>query len=97
MPLEVRETGSIIVPARKDEVLGVLGQIIGSGARVGPDRFESFGSTYVLRERGDATQIIHARSESTPMALAHREREELRRAVQSDLFDLQRAFNVRTR
>lgn len=94
MRVPLRETGSIVLHARKDEVLDVLRRSA-QGALVAPDRIESDGSTYIVREARAGTQVIHARQASAAIALATREREELRRAVESDLFRLQRHFDVK--
>lgn len=95
MRVQLRETGSILVQARREDVLDVLQSAVKNAELVAPDRLEARGSTYVVRQGANGVQIIHARSESTPVALATREREELRREVESDLFRLQRLFDVR--
>lgn len=97
MRVHLRETGSILVRARKDEVLDILQTVVKNGAIVRPDRLEGAGSTYVVQEAPEGTRVIHMRSESAAVAMASREREVLRRAVQSDLFQLQRVFDVRLR
>ena len=97
MRVEVRETGSILVKAPKDDVLDVLQRVVQGGALVRPDRLVASGSTYVVRDAAEGTQVFHMRSESAAVAIAAREREELRRAVQADLFQLQRVFEVKQR
>lgn len=97
MRLEVRETGSVLVKAGKDDVIDVLRRAMKDGTFVGPDRLVGSGSTYVVREAPDGTQVFHMRSESAAVAIAGRERETLRRAVQADLFELQRVFDVKTK
>lgn len=97
MRVEVRETGSILVKARKDDVLDVLRRVVKDGSFVGPDRLVGAGSTYVVREAADGTQVFHMRSGSASVPVSARERETLRREVQSDLFQLQRVFDVKRR
>lgn len=97
MRVRLRETGSILVKARKDEVLDMLQAVVKGGALVRPDRLEGRGSTYVVREAPDGTRVIHMRSEDAAVAMASREREVLRRAVESDLFQLQRVFEAKAR
>jgi hypothetical protein len=97
MRVHLRETGSILVKARKNEVLDVLQRVLHGGALVTPDRIEGVGSTYVVRESLDGTRVIHMREDTSAVALATRERETLRRAVESDLFQLQRVFDVKAR
>lgn len=97
MRIPLRETGSILVKARKDDVLAVLQRVMKDGALVTPDRVEQAGSAYVLRESGEGTRVIHVRSGTAGVALAPREREVLRRAVESDLFQLQRVLEVQAR
>lgn len=96
MRVELRETGSIRVSARKDEVLAVLKRHV-RGAAVRGDRVEAEGTSYVLRDMPEGTQVIHARHESAPVPLATRDRAALRQAVQADLFELARAFEVQRR
>ena len=97
MRVQLRETGSILVPADRDEVLDVLQRVVRHGSRIGADRLESAGSTYVVQERPEGTRVVHMRSSSSPVPTAAREREELRRAVQADLFQLQQVFQVKAR
>lgn len=94
MRVHLRETGSILVKARKDEVLDVLQRVLHEGALVRPDRVERADSTYVVREGEEGTRVIHMREGTRPVAVATREREALRRAVESDLFQLQRVLDV---
>jgi hypothetical protein len=96
MRVQVRETGSILVQARKSEVLDVLRRTMEDGALVAPDRLEAAGSTYIVREGPAGTRVIHARNEMAPMTLVARERDELRRAVEADLFRLRGLFEVRS-
>jgi len=96
MRVELRETGSIRVNARKERVLEVLqGHVLG-GAMHG-DRIESASNTYVVRESAGGTQVFHLRRESAPVALAGRDREALRQAVQADLFELARVLEINPR
>lgn len=97
MRLQVRETGSILVKARKDDVLDVLRRVVKDGSFTSPDRLEGDGSTYVVREAADGTQVFHMRSQSVVVPTTSRERETLRREVQADLFQLQRVFEVQAR
>lgn len=95
MRVQLRETGSILVKADQDEVIDLLERVVG-GARVGPDRLEATGGgTYVVRAAEGGTHVIHARKGEAGVARATREREELRSAVASDLFALQRLFQVK--
>jgi len=91
MRMPLRETGSILVSAEKDDVLSLL-ERVGGGTRVGPDRIEGLGGTYVVRPTAKGTQVIHARRGEASVTTATREREELRSAVASDLFAIQRLF-----
>lgn len=97
MRVPLRETGSILVKAGRDEVFDVLQRVLKDGAVVAPDRIEGVGSTYVVRDAPEGTRVIHVRTESAGVALASREREVLRRAVESDLFQLQRVLEMRPR
>jgi hypothetical protein len=97
MRVHLRETGSIHVKARKDEVLDILRSAMKNGAVVAPDRLEGRGATFVVRDEADGTRVYHMRSEAASVAAASREREVLRRAVQSELFQLQRVFEVKPR
>jgi hypothetical protein len=95
MRVQLRETGSILVHARKDDVLDFLRRSVQPGASIMDDRIEGAGSTYIVREARSGTQVIHARQASASVPLATREREDLRRAVESDLFRLQRLFELK--
>lgn len=97
MRLELRETASIRVSARKDEVMDVLERRLRGSARTAPDRIESDRSTYVVREDapGSGAQVFHMRRERATVGATGRGREELRRAVRSDLFELQQLFSLR--
>lgn len=95
MRAPMRETGSIHVRARRDVVLDILQRHVGRGALVRPDRLEARGSTYVLRESAEGTHIFHAREEDKTLAL--RRRDELRLAVQADLFQVQRLVEASRR
>lgn len=97
MRVQVRETGSILVKARKDDVLDVLQRVVKDGSMVKPDRLEGAGSTYVVREGPDGTVVFHMRSQSAVVPTTSRDRETLRREVQADLFQLQRVFDVQAR
>ena len=97
MRVEVKETASILVKARKGDVLDVLQRVVKDGSLVTPDRLVGRGSTYVLRDAPDGTQVFHMRSGSAAVPVASRERESLRREVQADLFELQRLFEVKER
>ena len=96
MRVELRETGSIVLPAAKAEVLELLQASVQGAAFVSPDRLEGDGSVYVLRELAAGTQVIHARTGSASVPRATRDRAQLRRTVESDLFRLQRLFDVRS-
>lgn len=96
MRLELRETGSIRVSARKDRVLEVLQRHLRDGAMRG-DRIESPGNTYVVRENEDGTDVFHARRESVPVTATSRDRDALRQAVQADLFELRRVLEISPR
>ena len=96
MRVELRETGSIRVSARKDRVLEVLQRHVLDGAMRG-DRIESASNTYVVREREDGTHVFHMRRGNAPVALAGRDREALRQAVAADLFELQRVLEINQR
>lgn len=93
MRVQLRETGSILVSADQKEVIDLLERVVG-GSRVGPDRVEGSSGTYVVRPSSNGTQVIHARRGDASLALATREREELRSAVASDLFAIQRLFRA---
>lgn len=93
MRLLLRETGSIVVHAPPADVLDLLARRQ-EGHVVAPDRYESEGSAYVLRESEDGTRVFHVREERAAVAATSREREVLRRAVQADLFELARVFEV---
>lgn len=88
MRAPLRETGSILVRARKDVVLDILQRHVGGGALVRPDRLEARGATYVVRDLGDDTHVFHARHGEN--GLAPGRRGELRLAVQAELYQLQR-------
>lgn len=94
MKLHLRETGSVLVRARKDAVVGVLQGAQDAGTLVSPDRFESPGRAFVLRDTPRGTQVFLVREERGAVATASRERAELRRQVQSDLFDLERRLEI---
>lgn len=94
MRVQLRETGSILVQAGKDEVMDVLRRNLVEAAIVSNDRIEGHGRTYIVREGSRGTQVIAARRGSAPVRLATKDREELRRAVESDLFRLQRLFEI---
>lgn len=96
MRMPARETGSVVVRARKDEVLEVLRRFEGA-AQTAPDRVTARESTYVLRDAEGGTQVILARRGELPVTLTRQPREELRREVESDLFRLQRLFEVKAR
>ena len=96
MRVELRETGSILVSARKERVLEVLQRHVHDGAMRG-DRIESENNTYVVREGDDGTHVFHLRRGSAPMALAGRDREMLRQAVKADLFELRRVLEINQR
>ncbi|HVM44615.1 MAG TPA: hypothetical protein VM582_01670 [Candidatus Thermoplasmatota archaeon] len=96
MRLDLRETGSIRVSARKEEVLEVLRRYVRDGDVRG-DRVEARGNTYVVRESDGGTQIVHMRRESAPVAAASRDREALRKAVQADLYELRRVLELNRR
>lgn len=95
MRVELRETGSILVKAGKDDVMDVLRRVVKDGSVVAPGRLVGARSTYVVRDAPDGTQVFHMRSENAPLPTASRERETLRRAVQADLFELQRVLDLR--
>lgn len=94
MRVAIRETGSILVRAPRDEVLALLRHKLEHepGLRVSDNRLESAREgTYVLRDApGGGTRVIHARSLPAPVGVFPRPREELRHAVQADLFQVQR-------
>lgn len=96
MRVALRETGSILVRAPRDEVMDVLRRSVLDAAQVAPDRLRAPASTYVLRETRDGTQVILARSEDAQVP-SRAQRDDLRREVESDLFRLQRLFEVRNR
>lgn len=91
MRVQLRETGSILVSASEDDVMRLLERVV-DGTRVAPDRVEGLSGTYVVRPGENGTQVIHARRENVAVARATRQREELRSAVASDLFAIQRLF-----
>lgn len=91
--VKLRETGSILVQAPEEEVLRVLSGLRGA-ARVAPDRVQVPGATYVVRGGRDATRVVESRTSSAAVALATRDREEIRKEVESDLFRLQRMFTI---
>lgn len=93
MRVNVRETGSIRVRARETDVLEVLTRSLRGAAVTSPGRLEVPGSTYIVRADGNGTHVIHARTGTTGLARAVRDREEMRRSVQSDLFELQRLLD----
>lgn len=93
--MRVRETGSIFVGASESEVLELLARTMGDGSLVAPGRIETPGSTYIVRATGDRTQVIHARTGSVAIPRLAQDREALRRAVRSDLFEIQRVFEAR--
>lgn len=95
MRVQLRETGSILVPAHKDEVMEVLQRTLQDGALTAPDRIEGRGGTYILREGRRGTQVIHALQGTASVPLATRGREDLRRAVESDLFRLKQLFELK--
>lgn len=97
MRVLVRETGSILVRAGKNDVLDVLQRVVKDGSLVSPDRVEGAGSTYVVRASADGTRVFHMRSGPAPVPTAQREREALRRSVESDLFQLQRVLDAQAR
>jgi len=97
MRVQLRETGSILVSAQKDRVLDVLRRVVQEGSFTAPDRLEGDGSTYVVRESPRGTQVFHMRSGASSVPAAGREREELRRAVRSDLFELRRVLDISER
>lgn len=98
MRVPLRETGSILVRAREDEVLDILRRQLGDAALVAPGRLESARgrtvATYVVRKDAGGTRVVHARSEDAPVALGRAPREELRRQVEADLFQLQRLVDA---
>lgn len=97
MKVPIRETGSILVRARKDEVLDILRRHVQGASMVAPDRLVAGAGTYVLREAGDGTHVFHARSDDALVPFGRRPREDLRMAVQSDLFELQRLVEANRR
>lgn len=97
MRVAVRETGSVTVPAAKDEVMELLRHTLQGAAQTAPDRIRAAESTYVVRETENGTQIILARREDLPVPLGNGPRSQLRRGVESDLFRLQRLFDVKSR
>lgn len=98
MRLPVRETGSIIVRAGEDEVLDILRRRLGDATETSPGRLESARghcvATYVVRAGAVGTRVVHARSEDARVALGRGPREELRRRVESDLFELHRVIEA---
>lgn len=92
MRVQLRETGSILVSASEPEVLDVLARHARGATLVSPGRIASAESTYVVRGVGARTQVIHARTNASALPRVARDREQLRQAVRSELFDLQRIF-----
>lgn len=84
--MRLRETGSVEIPASPGEVEALLLQ---QGAkRAGEHRLEAKRSTWVLQETREGTRVIHART--TPLLFA--QPDDLKRSVQSDLFELRKHF-----
>lgn len=94
MRVALRETGSILVSASEQDVMELLERLV-DGHRTAPGRVEGLGGIYVVRPSANGTQVIHARRGEAGVAMATREREELRSAVASDLFAIQRLFSSR--
>lgn len=96
MRVAIRETGSILVNAPRDEVLDLLrSKMSGEPGRVSvhetglrADRPGDRVLTFVLREAPGGTQVIHARSERAPVSLFSKPRDDLRLAVQAELFQV---------
>jgi len=96
MRLDIRETGSIRVPADKERVLEILRAHLRDAAIRG-DRIDTSTGAYVVRAASDGTRIYHSRHEKAPVTLAGRDRETLRRAVQADLYELRRVLELNPR
>lgn len=84
--MRLRETGSLEIPAPRGEVEELL--LLKGAKRAGSHRLEGKRSTWVLRETDEGTLVIHART--SPLLFA--QPDDLRRSVQSDLFELRKHF-----
>lgn len=96
MRVALRETGSILVNAPRDQVMDLLrtkmanepGRVRVMDTRVQADRPGDRVHTFILRDAPGGTQVIHARSERAPITLFSKPREDLRLAVQAELFEV---------
>lgn len=91
----LRETGSILVRAPRDQVFEALRADLRGEPTLraeGARRLETRLSTFVLRDAPGGTQVIHARQQEASLAAMTRPRQELRAAVEFELFKLQQKF-----
>lgn len=101
MGAAIRETGSILVRAPRDRVFEALRHRLAAepgvraldGARLEAERGDR-RTTYVLRDAPDGTRVILARTEPALRGLFAGPREELRTAVQAELFQVQRLLGA---
>lgn len=96
MRVALRETGSILVQAPREQVMDLLrtkmatepGRVSVMETRVRADRPGDRVLTFILRDAPGGTQVIHARSERAPLGLSSKPRDDLRLAVQAELFEV---------
>jgi hypothetical protein len=91
----LRETGSILVRAPRDQVFEALRTSLRDqpGLRAtDASRLQTDVATFVLRDAPGGTQVIHARAAPVTLPGSARPREELRASVEFELFQLQKKF-----
>lgn len=104
MRVPLRETGSIVLQAPRDEVSDLLERQLGRepGFRRSAQRIEAGRGdemqTFVLFDAPEGrTRVVHARTEKATFGNLNRPREELREAVEAELFRLQRMLEMQPR
>lgn len=96
--MQWRETGSIVVDVPRERVEAVLSRWMDtdpSVRRVSPERFEVLApnaglSTFIVRDDGSRTRVIHARTSPMQVSRGLRAREALRGQVEEELARVER-------
>ncbi len=96
-----RETGSVTLPASRDKVFEIVRDQLDPASTVtttGHERVDlirgSDRSTFVLRDVPGGTRVFHARVERPGLRSLLGPRDELREAVEADLFRIQRLVDL---
>lgn len=92
----LRETGSILIRAPRQRVYDELKASLADQPNLHAEaarRLDTDMATFVLRDAPGGTEVIHARSANAALPVMTRPREELRAAVELELFKLQQKFS----